>query len=89
MKNIDSKIKELEDLLELDPFMLTTPELLSALRTSYQIMRYLFDENASLWALLDEQKASDIENHKKLLKDELDRKISETFKLMSNKVADA
>ena len=89
MKNIDSKIQELQDILETDPFMLTTPELLHALKNAYQLLRYLFDENASLWAMLDEQKASDIENHKALVKEELNRKINETFKLMSNKVADA
>ena len=89
MKNVHDKIKELEDALDSDPYMLKTQELIALLRDAVDIAKSLADEVDSVWSMIDEQKASDIENHKKLVRQELDRKINETLMLASSKIIKA
>ena len=48
----------------------------------------LVDENDSLWDILDEMKNSEIENHKSLLKTEIERKIAEVEQLVVSKPVD-
>ena len=87
--NTRDKIKELEDVLDSDPYMLKTQELISLLRDAVDLIKSLADEVDSVWSMIDEQKASDIENHKKLVRQELDRKINETLMLASSKIIKA
>jgi hypothetical protein len=83
--DIKDKIKSFEDaLLSEDNILLS-----SIVKEAIEIIKYLKDENDSLWTMIDEQKASDIENHKSLVRQELDRKINETLMLASSKIVKA
>lgn len=65
----------------------TDPQvLLNALMRAISLVESLIDENASVWALIEEQKASEVAAHAEALKKELDRKIAETFSLINSKV---
>ena len=83
--DIKNKIKSFEDALLSEDNIL----LCSIVKEAIEIIKYLKDENDSLWTMIDEQKASDIENHKSLVRQELDRKINETLLLASSKVIKA
>ena len=69
--------------------MLKAQELVTLLRDAVNLAKSLADEVDSVWSMIDEQKASDIENHKKLVRQELDRKINETLMLASSKIIKA
>lgn len=87
--NPRDKLKELDDILDSDPYMLKAQELVTLLRDAVNLAKSLADEVDSVWSMIDEQKASDIENHKKLVRQELDRKINETLLLASSKIIKA
>ncbi len=87
--NPRDKLKELDDILDSDPYMLKAQELVTLLRDAVNLAKSLADEVDSVWSMIDEQKASDIENHKKLVRQELDRKINETLMLASSKIIKA
>lgn len=87
--NPRDKLKELDDILDSDPYMLKAQELVTFLRDAVNLAKSLADEVDSVWSMIDEQKASDIENHKKLVRQELDRKINETLMLASSKIIKA
>jgi hypothetical protein len=61
--------------------------LADALREAIDLIESLQDENASVWSLIDEMRASEVEAHSENLKKELDRKITETLGLVRSKVA--
>ena len=61
--------------------------LTGALRTAIDLIESLRDENVSVWSLIDEMRASEVEAHSENLKKELDRKITETLGLVRSKVA--
>jgi hypothetical protein len=63
--------------------------LQAALQEAIDLIQYLHDENLSAWAMLDEMKASDVENHKKVLKKSIDDKIDEVLRLATTKIAKA
>jgi hypothetical protein len=57
------------------------------LRAAIDLIESLQDENASVWSMIDEMRASEVEAHSENLKKELDRKITETLGLVRSKVA--
>ncbi len=61
--------------------------LAGALRAAIDLIESLQDENASVWSMIDEMRASEVEAHSENLKKELDRKITETLGLVRSKVA--
>jgi hypothetical protein len=61
--------------------------LTDALRVAIDLIESLQDENVSVWSLIDEMRASEVEAHSENLKKELDRKITETLGLVRSKVA--
>lgn len=61
--------------------------LKDALRAAIDLIESLQDENASVWSMIDEMRASEVEAHSENLKKELDRKITETLGLVRSKVA--
>ncbi len=63
--------------------------LRKALLLAITHLKYLQDENASVWSLIEEQKASEIEAHSVALKAELNKKITETLGLVRSKVISA
>ena len=82
MNNLEDKIKELESI-----HALTEPsEIFAALVSAIDLLKRLKDETESAWAMLEEQKSSDIERHATLLKKEIDKKLSETLSLVKSKV---
>ena len=86
---LEDHINELEEMLSSEPHMLKTSELIAALQKAVNLLKDLADENASVWSMIDEQRQSDIENHKILVRQELDRKINETLMLASSKIIKA
>lgn len=63
--------------------------LAAALQEAIDLVVYVYDENQTLWSMLDEIKASDVENHKAVLKKGIDDKIDEVLKLSIAKMAKA
>jgi hypothetical protein len=61
--------------------------LTDALKAAIDLIESLQDENVSVWSLIDEMRASEVEAHSENLKKELDRKITETLGLVRSKVA--
>jgi hypothetical protein len=86
---LEDHINEFEEMLSSEPHMLKTSELIAALQKAVNLLKDLADENASVWSMIDEQRQSDIENHKTLVRQELDRKINETLMLASSKIIKA
>tara|TARA_R110002060_G_scaffold6604_3_gene10036 strand:- start:2838 stop:3122 length:285 start_codon:yes stop_codon:yes gene_type:complete len=60
----------------------------NSLKFCVSAIERLAGENDSLWDILDEMKNSEIENHKLLLKAEIERKISEIEQLVISKPVD-
>ena len=75
--------------LKLESISEDVNRLTAALRDAIQLIEKLDDERKSLWQLLDELKASEIEHHSKLLKDEIQAKIDEVRALVSSEVGEA
>jgi hypothetical protein len=63
-----------------------TAVLLDCLSLALSVIESLSEENSSVWGLIDEMKASEVQAHSDVLKKELDRKIAETFSLVNSKV---
>jgi hypothetical protein len=61
--------------------------LTGALKAAIDLIESLQDENASVWSMINEMRASEVEAHSENLKKELDRKITETLGLVRSKVA--
>lgn len=57
-----------------------------ALARAIEAIKIIAEENESVWSLLEEIRASDMSNHRDLVQNELNRKIAETFSLMSKQV---
>jgi hypothetical protein len=82
MNEVEEKLKELESVLpDAEPI-----EMFAALKAAIALAKFLKDEAESVWALLEELKASEVEAHSENLKKELDRKITETLGLVRSKV---
>lgn len=64
-------------------------ELYAALTAAIGLIESLKDESDSVWGMIEEQKASEIEAHATSLKKEIDRKIAETLSLVGTKVVQA
>jgi len=85
MKPVEARIELLKEVSKSsDPHTLA-----AALQEAIDLVEYVYDENLSLWNMLDEMKASDLENHKSILKKSIDDKIDEVLKLSITKMAKA
>jgi len=83
MIDIEKDIKRLESIQpDAHP-----DKIFNALCDAIMLIKELKDEVESVWAMLDELKASEIHAHSEALKKELDKKIAETFSLINSKVA--
>jgi hypothetical protein len=84
-KSVETRINLLKEISKSsDP-----QTLAAALQEAIDLVSYVYDENLSLWNMLDEVKASDVENHKAILKKSIDDKIDEVLKLSIAKMAKA
>jgi hypothetical protein len=92
MKNVEEQLNEFKTLLT-DETVRAAPDyaqrLHEALKQALTLLIEVSDENGTLWLMLEEQKASEIENHKTLVRKELDRKISETLMFSKSKIVKA
>lgn len=92
MKNLEQQLEEFKELLT-DESVASAPDytdrLREALRQAFGLLIEVSDENGTLWMMLEEQKASEIESHKTLVKQELEKKINETLLLARTKLVDA
>lgn len=80
-EKIDDEIKRLENINpQTDP-----NEIFHALEIAIQLIKELKDETESTWAMLEEQKSSEIKMHSELLKKEIDKKIIDTLSLIKTK----
>ncbi len=60
-----------------------------ALRLAIKSITALADENKSVWEMIDEMKASDIKNHKELLKSEIETVVDGLHTLVVTKIGEA
>ena len=82
MSEIEQKLEELESVSSW-----TEPaEMFFALQAAIELIKALKDEAESAWVLLEELKASEVEAHSEALKKELNKKLAETFSLISKQV---
>ena len=82
MRDIEDEVKELESVCpSTDP-----DKMFCALSSAIELIKELRDEAESAWTLLEELRASEVEEHSGVLKKELDRKITETLGLVRSRV---
>jgi len=60
-----------------------------ALRKAVKIIQATDSENQSLWAMLEELKASEVENHQSLLKNEIADVLDRTQKMVMADIGEA
>lgn len=60
-----------------------------ALESAIELLEEINDERASVWQLLDEIKASDVQNHKNAQYDAIEKSLSRIRTLMMTKVGEA
>ena len=60
-----------------------------ALESAIELLEEINDERASVWQLLDEIKASDVQNHKNAQYDAIEKSLSRIRALMMTKVGEA
>tara|TARA_R110000803_G_scaffold73360_1_gene137184 strand:+ start:644 stop:895 length:252 start_codon:yes stop_codon:yes gene_type:complete len=60
-----------------------------ALRTAVKVIQATDGENQSLWAMLEELKASEVKNHQELLKNEIGDAIDRTKKMVMADIGEA
>lgn len=84
-ENIERSIEKLEEISKSND----AADIASGLLYAIQIIKSLYDENQSVWHMIEENRASEVLNHSDVLKQELDKKIHEMFSLISSKVVKA
>lgn len=80
--SLGEEIKFLEECLASKDASLTR----EALEKALQIIKAIVEENESVWELIEEMRSSDISMHRDLIQNELNKKIAETFSLISKQV---
>lgn len=82
LSSLDEEIKFLEECFLSNDSSLTK----EALKKALEIIKVVIEENESIWALIEEIRSSDISMHKDLIQNELNKKLAETFSLISKQV---
>tara|TARA_Y100000034_G_C6904963_1_gene419635 strand:+ start:4536 stop:4790 length:255 start_codon:yes stop_codon:yes gene_type:complete len=60
-----------------------------AIKLAIATIEQLEDENRSLWAMLDEMRKSEIENHSEKLRSEIEKVVDKTKTLLMTKTGEA
>lgn len=60
-----------------------------SLRKAVKVIQTIDNENQSLWAMLEELKASEVENHQELLKNEIGDVLGRTQKMVMADIGEA
>jgi hypothetical protein len=82
VSSFDEELKFLQECLDSGDSSLTK----DGLKRAIMVVKAVAEENEVVWALIEEIKASDISMHRDLVQNELNRKIAETFSLISKQV---